>query len=325
MLIIAWEVTSACNLLCDYCRAGATPSPAPDELTTREGFALIDEVAHLNPMLILSGGEPILRHDIFDLAEHARRKGLRVSLATNGTLLDPDIVEKIADAGIGRVSISLDGASSEIHDLSRGQGTFLAAMKGIELLRGRVDFQINLTITRRNEAEIPAIIDLAEALGAKALHLFFLVPTGRARDEDLISSERQDQTLQFICQESSRRNLEIQVTCAPQYARILDIHGKTRGKRRSGGCLAGSSFVFISHRGEVYPCGYLPLLAGCIKDQSFMEIWENSPVLKALRERDLKGKCSSCGYRRTCGGCRARAFAKGDFLGEDPFCSYEAA
>jgi radical SAM protein with 4Fe4S-binding SPASM domain len=322
MLIVAWETTSACNLRCSYCRARATAEHDTNELSTEEALALIDEVAPLKPMLILTGGEPLLRTDIFLLAGHAVSKGLRVSLATNGTLLTREIVDNIAASGISRVSVSLDGSTPEMHDATRGPGCYLRTMKGIENLRGKLDFQINFTITRRNVQEVLPIFNLAERLEAKALHFFFLVPTGRGREKDLISSERQVELLRLIDIERSRRTIEVQVTCAPQFARIA----RPGPGRRSGGCLAGSSFAFISRRGEVYPCGYLPMLAGNVKEQSFREIWENSPVFKALRERKLNGKCGECSYRTACGGCRARAYAKnGDYLGSDPLCDFEVA
>ncbi|MFB3764096.1 MAG: radical SAM protein [Methanotrichaceae archaeon] len=336
MLIIAWETTSACNLQCSYCRASAKLTPEPDELSASEALAFIDEIAALQPMIILSGGEPLLRPDIFLLAKHAFDKGLRTSLATNGTLLSPEIVDKIAASGIKRVSISLDGPNSKAHDATRGSGCFIQAMKGIDNLQGKIDFQINTTITRRNRDNILSMFDLAENVGAKALHFFFLVPTGRGREEDLISSVQQEEILRMIDKESSRRPIEIQVTCAPQYARIskakegpklkegLELMDEPRvkdGRRRKGGCLAGRSFVFISRRGEVYPCGYLPILAGSIREKSFIEIWENSPIFKSLKDRELKGKCGQCGYTKICGGCRARAYAKtGDYLESDPLC-----
>jgi radical SAM protein with 4Fe4S-binding SPASM domain len=322
MLIVAWETTSACNLKCSYCRARAKAEPDPEELSTKEALAFIDDVATLEPLLILSGGEPLLRPDIFLLSRHAVSRGLRVSLATNGTLLTPEIVDKIASSGVSRISISLDGATPEEHDAARGQGCYLQVMKGIENLCGKVDFQINFTITKRNARCILPIFDLADSLEAKALHFFFLVPTGRGKEGDLISPKMQEELLRLIDLERSRRTIEVQVTCAPQFARIA----RPGSNRRSGGCLAGTSFAFISRRGEVYPCGYLPMLAGNVREQSFSEIWENSIVFKALRERKLKGKCGECGYRTTCGGCRARAFAKnGDYLESDSMCNYEAA
>jgi len=318
MLIVAWETTAACNLKCSYCRALALAVPDSGELCTEEAVAFIDSIATLTPMLILSGGEPLLRPDIFYLARHAVSRGLRVALASNGTLITPEIVNKIAASGIARVSISLDGATPEMHDCNRGPGSFQAAMMGIEGLRGRVDFQINFTVTKRNEAHVPAVFNLAEAKGAKALHFFFLVPTGRGREEDQISSERQEELLMQIDREQMERSMEVQVTCAPQYSRIA----QQGSGRRAGGCLAGRSFVFISRKGDVYPCGYLPLKVGNIREKKFIEIWESSPELRALRARDLKGQCGQCSYRKTCGGCRARALAKtGDFLGPDPSCN----
>jgi len=269
-------------------------------------------------MLILSGGEPLLRQDIFNLASYAVSRGLRVSLASNGTLLTSEVADRIAASGIGRVSISLDGASPKVHDENRGTGSFQAAMKGIENLRGKVDFQINFTITKKNEVHLPLIFDMAEAQGAKALHLFFMIPTGRGREENLISPKRQEELLCQIDREQKKRSLEIQVTCAPQYSRIA----QQGSGRRAGGCLAGRSFVFVSRNGDVYPCGYLPLKVGSIREKKFIEIWESSPELRALRARDLKGRCGQCAYSKTCGGCRARALAKtGDFLGPDPSCS----
>jgi len=322
MLIIALETTSACNLQCSYCRASALEKAEIDELKLEEVLDLIDQVAFLKPMLIFSGGEPLLCRDIFSLAKYAFEKGLRTSLATNGTLLTSEVVEKIRFSGISRVSVSLDGASSETNDGTRGKGCYFRALKGMDLLRDKVDFQINMTITRRNEKEVLSMFDLAERVGAKALHFFFLVPTGRGREEDLISPERQDELLELIDHESSKRNLEIRVTCAPQYDRI-SMQGE--GQRRSGGCFAGRNFLFSSRKGEVYPCGYLPLRAGNIRENKFAEIWENSSLLIALRERKLTGKCGVCGYRKACGGCRARAYAQeGDALGSDPLCNYEA-
>jgi len=311
MLILAWEVTAACNLCCSYCRASACALPDKDELTLDEARRLIDEAAPLKPMLILSGGEPLMRPDIFDIIDYAVSRGLRVSLATNGTLLTPDIVFRIKKAGVSRVSISLDGPTSEIHDATRGQGCYQRSLRGMELLRSQVDFQINVTITRINQGDVVPMLDLAQRLGARALHFFFLVPTGRGNVRDIISVETQEELLKLIKEEGSKRRMEIRVTCAPQYARMGG----------GGGCLAGRSFAFISRRGEVFPCGYMPVLAGNIREKSFAEIWKTSHVFTALRDRKLNGSCGSCRYKMACGGCRARAYAEsGDFLGQDPLC-----
>jgi radical SAM protein with 4Fe4S-binding SPASM domain len=319
VLIIAWEVTAACNLSCDYCRASATAKPDEGELSTAEALAFLDQVASFKPMLILSGGEPLLRDDLFLLAEHAVSLGIRVSLASNGILLTPEIVDRMVCAGISRVSVSLDGATPEVHDARRGQGSFAAALAGLKTLEGRVDFQINMTVTKRNSGELQDLLSLAERLGAVAVHFFFMVPTGRGLEGEMISPEEQERLLAFISRQ--RGDLEIQVTCAPQYARIAE---EVSGRRRSGGCLAAKSFVFVSRKGEVYPCGYLPLRAGSLRERSFREIWEESPLLLSLRDRQLKGRCGICSYSRICGGCRARAYAvTGDLLDPDPLCSYE--
>jgi AdoMet-dependent heme synthase len=319
MLIVAYEATAACNLSCGYCRACASPLPDSDELSTEEALSFLSSISSLQPMLILSGGEPLLRPDIFQIARHAIALGMRVSLASNGTLITPQMADEIQSSGISRVSISLDGASPKKHDHSRGKGSFQAAMQGMKCLRGKVDFQINNTLTSHNEHDVALIFDLAQNVGARALHFFFLVATGRGREEDLISPKRQEQLLMEIDRERALRHLEVQVTCAPQYARMA-----ARGKGRAGGCLAGKSFVFVSRRGDVYPCGYFPLRVGNIREKNFIEIWENAPQLRALRERVLNGKCGRCSFSGVCGGCRARAYAKtGDFLGPDPSCLLE--
>jgi radical SAM protein with 4Fe4S-binding SPASM domain len=323
MLIVAWEVTSACNLSCDYCRGSATKTPGHGELSTEEALSFIDEISPFSPMMILSGGEPLLRPDIFKLAGHSIEKGMRVALATNGTLLTHEIVDRIANSGISRVSVSLDGASPKTHDMSRGIGTFGQTLEGIEKLKGKIPFQINMTITRKNIHETPDIMDLAEDFGAVALHLFFLVPTGRGREEELIDPIAQEDLLHWLAQDCQQRDLEVKVTCAPQFARIAkDI--PSAFKRMGSSCLAGTGFVFISRNGDVFPCGYLPMAAGNIRSQSFAEIWNFAPIFKELRERKLRGKCGSCSYKKVCGGCRARAFAEtGDYLESDPLCTFE--
>jgi radical SAM protein with 4Fe4S-binding SPASM domain len=325
MLIIAWEVTGACNLSCEYCRASATATPADSELSTKEALAFIDEVAPRRPMLILSGGEPLLRTDIFDIARYAQDRGVRVSLATNGTLLTPEAVEKIKGAGIMRVSVSLDGPAPDIHDSFRGRGSFDLAMQGIENLRGRVDFQINMTVTKENLDVVGATMDLAEKLGAVAFHLFFLVPTGRGREEELAAPGEQDEILRQVARDSRNRKIEVKVTCAPQYGRIAEevlAESERRGVMGSA-CLAGTNFVFVSRTGDVSPCGYLPIVAGNVREEKFSDIWESSPVFVDLRKRELVGRCGGCDYREVCGGCRARAYAlTGDYLESDPLCSY---
>ncbi|HQJ80314.1 MAG TPA: radical SAM protein, partial [Methanothrix sp.] len=280
MLIVAWETTAACNLACSYCRAAASQEPDPDELSSEEALSFLESIAPLKPMLILSGGEPLLRPDIFILARKAASLGMRVSLASNGTLITPQVADEIILSGISRVSISLDAANPKEHDEMRGQGSFERALQGIACLQGRIDFQINHTITGRRKSNIPAMFHLAEEMGARALHFFFLVATGRGREEEQLSGEEQEKILQEIDLARAASLLEVQVTCAPQYARL-----SKPGKRRGGGCLAGRSFIFVSRKGDVYPCGYLPIKAGSIRERDFKEIWDSSPELLALRER----------------------------------------
>jgi len=325
MLIIAWEVTAACNLSCEYCRASASSSPDEAELSTEEALAFIDQVAPEKPMIILSGGEPLLRPDIFDLAGYATVQGVRVSLASNGTLITPETVEKIKRAGIKRVSISLDGPSPETHDITQGSGSFDLATEGIKNLQGEVDFQINMTITKENLDQVRATMDLAEKLKAVAFHLFFLVPTGRGREEELVTPVEQDEILRWVAKECRNRKIEVKVTCAPQYGRVIrEVLTEAERKGMMGSaCLAGTSFVFVSRTGDVCPCGYLPVVAGNVREESFPEIWESSPVFLDLRKRELLGRCGGCEYRKVCGGCRARAYAKtGDYLESDPLCGF---
>lgn len=323
MLLVAWESTGACNLSCSYCRASAEPAPSANELSTDEIKRLIREIAPLGAMLIISGGEPLLRSDLFEVAKYAVNSGVRVSLATNGTLITPEIVDRILLSGISRVSISLDGASAETNDATRGEGSFDLALRGMRALSGRVEFQINMTVTPRNADDLDPLLDLAEREGAAAVHVFFMVPTGRGRAVDGISPEMQRSLLDRIA--SEERSIEIRPTCAPQYGRVLVEKGRSQG-HSAGGCIAGIRFVFISRTGEVFPCGYFPVSAGSIRESSFSEIWSCSQLLKDLRERKLKGRCGSCGYVRTCGGCRARAYAlTGDYLAEDPACAWRGS
>ena len=337
--IIAWETTAGCNLSCRHCRGSSTFEKPEGELTTEEALDFIDQIAEMgNPILILSGGEPLVREDIFDLAKHATDKGLRVAMATNGTLLTPEIAGKLKDVGIHRVSISLDGSSPETHNDFRGvPNAFENSIKGIEILKDAgIGFQINPTITKSNIDEIPGILDLAKDIGAEALHIFLLVPTGRGKEleNEEIPPEEYEKVLNWFYEQQKTTDIQFKATCAPHYFRIMrqkakkegiEISVKTHGyEAMTKGCLAGTGFCFVSSIGEVYPCGYLPALAGNIKEQNFKEIWDNSKVFNDLRDvSKLKGKCGICEYNVVCGGCRARAYAAtGDYLEEEPYCIY---
>jgi heme b synthase len=355
--LIFWETTEGCNLRCIHCRATAAPTRSPDELSTEESLALVDQIASLGqPILVLSGGEPLYRPDIFQIASHASGRGLRVALATNGTLVTPQVARRIKDSGIRRVSVSLDGATEETHDDFRAiPGSFRQALRGIGNLKEvGVGLQINTTIARHNYREAPQIMELALKLGVDALHVFLLVPVGcgvEIADEQMLSPQEYEDFLNWFYERSKEVPLELKATCAPHYFRIMRQRGREerraqgsgassgpsgqaqeRGSRHPAdlhavtkGCLAGTGVCFISHAGEVYPCGYLPVSAGNVRRQPLREIWEGAPVFQALRDPGrLKGKCGLCEYRLVCEGCRARAYAAtGDYLEEEPYCIYQ--
>lgn len=337
--LVAWEITRNCNLACVHCRASATNGPYEGELDTASCFRLLDQITEVgNPIMILTGGEPLMRPDIFDIASYGTQKGLRMVMAPNGTLITEKIAGKMADSGIKRISISLDGATREVHDRFRGvEGAFEGALRGIRFAKqAGIEFQINTTITKTNLAEIPKIMDLAVSLGAVAHHIFLLVPTGRGKYivDTEISAEEYEETLNWFYDQRDKYPLQLKATCAPHYYRILRQRAKKDGKEVTfkthgldavtRGCLAGTGFCFISHTGIVQTCGFLHLECGDITKQSFADVWNNSEIFKTLRnDYNLKGKCGKCGFRSVCGGCRARAFeATGDYLSQEPLCSY---
>ena len=332
-------MTRACNLACVHCRAGACPSPDPDDLSLEEGRALIGGIAKVGrPILIMTGGEPLLRPDFFDLAQCGVEAGLRVVLATNGVLVTADVAKRIAQVGIARVSVSIDGPTAGSHDAFRKiPGAFEAALTGIANLReAGVSVQINTTLTRRNRSDLAAMVKLAERVGADAFHVFLLVPTGRAREmsgEEMGPEEYEETLLEFY-RLSGETKLETKATCAPQYYRIMRQQARLEGlevteetfglNARTRGCLAGLSFVFVSHRGDLQPCGYLDIQAGNVREREFADLWQNAPLFAKLRNfRLLEGKCSTCDYVRFCGGCRARAHElTGNVMSEEPYCAY---
>ena len=375
--LIFWEVTKGCNLRCIHCRATATELSSPLDLPTAKALNLIEQVSqYAKPILVLSGGEPLFRADIFELARFATDRGLRVALATNGTLVTEEVARKIVDAGVRRVSISLDGANAATHEAFRGiPGAFETALKGFRNLQALgMSLQINMTIARHNAQQLPEVLELAKSIGADALHTFLLVPVGCGVDiaaEQMVPAEEYEQILNWFYDRSQEGEIELKATCAPHYFRVMRqrraaerrassassprpdtraigpteitmpgstgvaLHPHAAKAAAKGhpeglhattkGCLAGTGVCFISHQGEVYPCGYLPVLAGDLRHQPFAEIWENSAVFRQLRDpENLKGKCGRCEFRNICMGCRARAFAAtGDFLDEEPFCIYE--
>ncbi len=343
--LIFWELTTGCNLRCAHCRASATELMSPTDLSYPECCEIVDQIAEYAPLiLVLSGGEPLWRPDVFDIAKRAAGKGMRVALATNGTLVDGAMAERIKEAGIVRVAISLDGADRATHDAFRGQsGAFDAAVAGLKHLKALgVSTQINTSVAQHNVAQLPDILKLAQSLGVAAFHIFLLVPVGcglSISEDEMIHGAEYEQVLNWFYDRSLDSGLELKATCAPHYYRIL--RQRRAESRREGqivpelathgmhattrGCLAGSGVCFISHEGGVYPCGYLPISAGDLRKERFHDIWENAAVFAALRDpNNLEGKCGLCEFRFVCLGCRARAYGMtNNFLAEEPFCIYQ--
>jgi len=349
--VVAWEITRKCNLTCAHCRASAECINYEGELETAECYTQVDELVKLgNSILILTGGEPLMRADLFDIAKYAIGQGLRVVIATNGTPITPAIARQMKEIGIPRISVSLDFPTAKDHDDFRGQpGAFDGAVRGIRFAQeAGVSFQINTTITRLNVDCLEDLLKLALELGAAAFHPFFLVPTGRGKElaHLELSAEEYERTLNWVYdrQEELTDHIFFKPTDAPHYFRILrqraacgdgtlhkslaahHVHtGRSGLSTLSRGCLAGIGFMFISHIGDVQGCGYLTVKAGNVKEQALSEIWHDSPLFNDLRQFDaLQGKCGLCEYRRVCGGCRARAYEEtGNYMAEEPYCVYQ--
>jgi heme b synthase len=335
--LLAWEITRRCNLSCVHCRAGSEDQVYPDELTTDQGKKVLREVASLgdHSVIILTGGEPLLRPDWPDLARYGDSLGLRMVMATNGVLITPDLAREINDAGIKRVSVSLDGPDAASHDEFRGQpGAFAASTAGLKILReAGVEFQVNTTVTERNVHQLDSILEKSRDLGAVAWHAFLLVPTGRGRDLASLGAAEYERVLNWFYE--VRTDIDFKATCAPHFYRVLRQRAKADGititpqthglSAMTRGCLGGVGFAFLSHVGQVQPCGYLELDCGRVTDKKFDEIWRTSPTFLKLRDySNLSGKCGRCEYVKVCGGCRARAFeATGDYLAPEPLCTYE--
>ncbi len=337
--LVAWETTRNCNLSCVHCRAAATCGPYTGEIGTDAAYTLMEQIAEVGkPIVILTGGEPLLREDIFPIARYGTKLGLKMVMAPNGTLVTPQVAEEMKASGIQRISISIDGANAEQHDAFRGvPGAYQGAINGINAAKhAGIEFQINTTITQLNRDQIPEILAFAENIGAVALHIFLLVPTGRGKYivDQAISAQEYEDTLNWFYDQKQKTELQLKATCAPHYYRILRQRAREEGRpvtfqthgldAVTRGCLGGTGFCFISHRGIVQPCGFLDLDCGDVTKTSFADIWRDSEIFRQLRNSDnLEGKCGICQFRKVCGGCRARAYeATGNYLAEEPLCSY---
>jgi radical SAM protein with 4Fe4S-binding SPASM domain len=327
-LVFIWELTQACDLSCEHCRADAQELRHPDELTTEEGKQLLDDVSEFgdNQLVVLSGGDPCKRDDLVDLVEYGTDIGLSVTLTPSGTSsLTPDVIESLADAGLRRMALSIDGATPEAHDAFRGEeGSF---EQTIEAARAANDIglplQINTTVCQRTVDQLPALRERVANLDAVLWSVFFLVPVGRGRVLDPISPVRSDEVMEWLATVAEEESYGIKTTEAPHYRRVQQQRGDGESKRR-GGVIAGDGFAFVSHTGEMYPSGFLPESAGNVREQAPTEMYRNSDLFENLRDRDaLKGKCGACPFRHVCGGSRSRAYAyTGDPLAADPLCPY---
>lgn len=358
---ISWNLTQRCNLLCAHCYMSAFPrADASQELTTKECRRVIDEITQVNPnvFLILTGGEPLLRKDLFDIAAYAAEKEFTVVLGSNGVLLRDKQARLMRQHGIQGASISLDSTDPAKHDAFRHlPGAYQGAIRATEALRVEgLDFSIHTSVTSWNVTEIPAMIDLAKSLGARVLNLFFLVRTGRGQDLTDITPDQYEHLLTYLARVQGVGNGEdgksveapsifdgpedpwsvpagrsadliIRAKCAPHFRRIiytLDPTSPLLKNYAHGSCPAGKHYCRIMPEGDITPCPYMPVSAGNLRRQSFSAIWEGASVLNDLRDPQLGGRCGVCEFSKICGGCRCRAYATyADYLAEDPGCTYQ--
>jgi radical SAM protein len=342
--IAIWEVTQACDLACVHCRASAQPERDPAELSTAEGKALIDEIAAWKvPVFVLTGGDPIKRPDLFELIDYARTAGVHVSLTPSATpLLTQQVVQRLKHAGLARLAVSLDGATARTHDAFRGMsGSYARTLNAVEWANAAaLSVQINTTFSRRNIGEIDAIVALIEQLHIALWSVFFLVPTGRGKLDDLLSAEEFERVFERLHLLSKSASFDIKTTEAQHYRRF--VLQKRVLARRAGapdmqasvsqdaigraprGLNDGKGFVFISHKGDVFPSGFMPVSGGNIREEKLATIYRESELFRGLRDTSkLEGKCGKCEFKEICGGSRARAFAlSGNPFGQEPCCAY---
>jgi len=338
--IIAWEITRSCNLSCVHCRAAAEFGHYSGELSLDQIKATIDDIVTIsNPIIILTGGEPLMRPDIWEIVDYCHEKGAMPVIGTNATLITDEIAQKMADHGIPRISVSVDFPTAEGHDTFRGEpGCFDKTIEGIRIAkRHGVGVQINTTVTTRNAHLIEEIHDLAESLNVDAFHIFMLVPTGRGSEilAEELPPDEYEKVLAWAYERQKTSPLHFKPTDAPHYYRIIRQLAKAEGRKvtreeygldaMTRGCLGGITFCFISHVGDIQPCGYFDMQLGNVKEKPFSEIWTESKVFNDLRDYSLlKGKCGACEFKAVCGGCRARALEiTGDYLEAEPYCVYE--
>jgi radical SAM protein len=339
-MLVIWEVTQACDLACVHCRASAQPDRNPKELTTEQGYRLLDEIRSFGePLMVFTGGDPLKRPDLYDLIRYAVKIGLRTNVTPSATpLLTGEAIEKFKEAGVSRMAISLDGPDAATHDEFRGiPGTFERAMFALRHARDiGLDTQYQTTVTRRNMKRLPEMAEIAKEVRCKMWSLFFLIVTGRALENDDLTAAEYEQVFEFMYELSKTAPFGIKTTEAMHYRRyvaqrIKAEHGVTENENakgvawRTAGVSDGKGFVFVSHTGEIFPSGFLPVSGGNVLESKLTNVYRESDLFRSLRDTSQRGgKCGLCEYQKICGGSRSRAYAfTGDYLAEDPRCVYQ--
>ena len=339
-MLVIWEVTQACDLACVHCRASAQSERSPGELTTGQGYRLLDEIRSFGePLMVFTGGDPLKRPDLYDLIRYSVRIGLRTNVTPSATpLLTAEAIQGFKDAGVTRMAISLDGPDAAMHDDFRGvPGTFDRAMFALRYARDiGLDTQFQSTVTRRNMHRLPEMAEIAKEVRTKMWSLFFLIVTGRAAAAEDLTASEYEQVFEFMYELSKTAPFGVKTTEAMHYRRyvaqrVKAEHGVTQNENakgvawRTAGVSDGKGFVFVSHTGEIFPSGFLPVSGGNVLHDSLTGIYRNSDLFRSLRDTTQRGgKCGVCEYLKICGGSRARAYAStGDFLAEDPRCIYQ--
>lgn len=339
-MLVIWEVTQACDLACVHCRASAQSERNPHELTTEQGYRLLDEIRSFGePLMVFTGGDPLKRPDLYDLIRYAVKIGLRTNVTPSATpLLTAQAIERFQEAGITRMALSLDGPDAQSHDDFRGiPGTFDRAMFALRHAREiGLDTQLQTTVTRRNMGRLPEMAEIAKEVRTKMWSLFFLIVTGRALENDDLEAAEYEKVFEFMYELSKTAPFGIKTTEAMHYRRyvaqrIRAEHGVTENENakgvawRTAGVSDGKGFVFVSHQGEIYPSGFLPVSGGNVLRDSLTAVYRDSSLFRTLRDTTQReGKCGICEYQKVCGGSRSRAYAfTGDYLAEDPRCVYQ--
>jgi len=333
-LVFIWEVTQACELACEHCRADAQPERHPDELSTAEGKQLLDDVRRFGEgqLVVLSGGDPLAREDLVELVEYGTDIGLNVTLTPSGTSrLTGETIAALDDAGLRRMAVSIDGATPRSHDAFRGEsGSFEETIRAARQAREQgVPLQINTTVCAETVAELPALRDLVADLGAVLWSVFFLVPVGRGRALTPIAPERSEAVMEWLCEVREEEQFGVKTTEAPHFRRVAAQRAREGAEggmppQRTQGITAGDGFAFVSHVGDIFPSGFLPESAGNVRTDDVVDVYRNADLFESLRDPDaLEGKCGACPFRTVCGGSRSRAYATtGNPLASDPLCPF---